>query len=77
MDYTAQRREGRAMAARQAERIRVINNTEAMALVGRVPTFTEYVTYHCYNWVMGREPMSFDLWVASLGGKHGMDGGVP
>ena len=77
MNKIAQRRENLAMAARQAERYRVIQNSEAMALVGRMPTFMEYVTYHCYTWIMGREPMSDDLWVASLGGNNGMDGGVP
>ncbi|NIQ88622.1 MAG: hypothetical protein GWN93_05900 [Deltaproteobacteria bacterium] len=78
MDRIARRMDQRARAQRQLSRRDFINRIEAMASVGRVPTEREYVTYHCYHFVAGKVPLSYDQWVTSLGVSHGagMDGGL-
>lgn len=73
VDMRLRERDDRERIARhQRERWAVLRDVAALARVGRQPTQRDYVVYHCYEFVAGKEPMDYAAWMAALSG--GTDG---
>ena len=60
------RREEQEIAKHQDERRARLGRVDTLAAFGKTPTHREYVTYHCYTFLSGREPLSYEKWVSSL-----------
>ena len=77
MDRIARRMETRWSAERQTERYALMRRVEAMVNVGYKPTFSDYVVYHCYTYVLGNKPLQMPEWLQSIGGTNELARGIP